>query len=145
LSPVHILEDGYDAARTREMEALRERLGISRDDVFYGYGGSLVARGELTRDRVAAVYKLTETDGLPVMKFSVPSKRSVPGRPVVWRRVSGQGPLGIIAQDGELVRDGYVVLTASDRIVDVAASTDVSVERSPATLALERQCEERRA
>ncbi len=145
LSPVHILEDGYDVARTREMEAVRERLGIDRADVFYGYGGSLVARGELTRDRVAAVYKLTETDGLPVMKFSVPSKRSVPGKPVVWRRESGQGSLGIIAQEGEPVRVGYELLSSSDRIVDLSGSAEVSVERSPATLELERACEERRA
>lgn len=145
LSPVHILEDGYDAARTREMEALRTRLGIDRADVFYGYGGSLVARGELTRDRVAAVYKLTETDGLPVMKFCVPSKRSVPGKPVVWRRVSGQGALGVIAQDGEPVRVGYERLTSSGRVVDLSGSTDVSVERSPATLELECACEKRRA
>jgi nicotinate phosphoribosyltransferase len=143
LSPVHILEDGYDAARTREMEALRESLHIDRGDVFYGYGGSLVARGDLTRDRVAAVYKLTETDGLPVMKFAVAGKRSVPGRPVVWRRINGEGPLGVIAQEGETLPEGYALLTGGDRIVDVSQSTDTKVERSPRTLELERACEER--
>lgn len=144
LSPVHILEDGYDATRTREMERLRESLGIDRSDVFYGYGGSLVARGELTRDRVAAVYKLTETDGLPVMKFAVAGKRSVPGKPVVWRRVRGEGPLGIIAQEGEPVRDGYVLLTgATESSADLSSATDVSVARSEATLELERACERR--
>ncbi len=144
LSPVHILEDGYDAARTRKMEAFRESLGLGGSDVFYGYGGYLVSHGELTRDRVAAVYKLSQTDHLPVMKFAgltATGKRSVPGRPVVHRRVRGDGPMGVIAQDSERVADGYVRLTGSPEILTL--SEDGPVVSSPATRELEADCERR--
>jgi nicotinic acid phosphoribosyltransferase len=150
LRPVYILEDGYDAARTREMEALRAELGIAPADLFYGYGGSLVANHEsgMTRDRVAAVYKLSDTDGLPVMKFAKAGggdKRSAPGRPVVMRRVSGDGPLGLIGQEGEAPPPGYVTLTGSTTIVDVRHEASASVAASLDTRALEAACEERSA
>jgi nicotinic acid phosphoribosyltransferase len=112
--PVHVLEDGLDVEAVRRFEVLREKEGVRPEEEFYGFGGWLVAGTEgsgLTRDRVAAVYKLTRTRERPVMKFSNdPGKVSVPGVPVAWRRVKGSGPMGIVAQEGEPVRDGYVRL-----------------------------------
>ncbi|HEX4515194.1 MAG TPA: hypothetical protein VH054_16725, partial [Polyangiaceae bacterium] len=110
--PIHILEDGFDADQLRRFEALREKTGVKPDEQFYGFGGWLVSQTEgsgLTRDKVAAVYKLSQTGKRAVMKFSNDAgKVSVPGVPVVWRRTRGDGPAGIVAQEGEPLREGYV-------------------------------------
>ncbi len=60
---MHILEDGLDAQATREFEELRSQVGWKPSEQFYGYGGYIVARtmaSPFTRDRVAAVYKLSQ-------------------------------------------------------------------------------------
>lgn len=134
--PVHILEDGFDAEQLRRFEALREKSGVKPDEQFYGFGGWLISQTEgsgLTRDKVAAVYKLSQTGKRAVMKFSNDAgKVSVPGVPVAWRRVRGDGPAGIIAQEGEPLREGYVRLEdAGD-----AMPEDDRVELSEATRAL---------
>src|SRR5690606_31440577 len=70
--PVNILEDGLDAEATREFENLRRLVEWEPSAQFYGYGGHIVARtmgSPLTRDRVAAIYKLSRTGHTPVMKF----------------------------------------------------------------------------
>ncbi len=141
--PVHILEDGFDAAQTRRFESLREEHGVRPDEQFYGYGGWLVAGPSpsgLTRDRVSAAYKLCWSGG-PVMKFSNDvGKRSLPGKPVVWRRVSGSGPLGVIAQEGEPVRAGYTLLSgAPDAPGGRPAPGDAEVAFSEETGALARR------
>jgi hypothetical protein len=93
-----ILEDGWDLGLTQRFEALREEVGWKPEEQFYGYGGHLVAAtapGTLTRDRVAAVWKLSQTGGTPTMKFADDANRgkeSVPGRLVLWRRMQGGGP-----------------------------------------------------
>ena len=92
------LEDGWDLGLTQRFEALREEVGWKPEEQFYGYGGHLVAAtapGTLTRDRVAAVWKLSQTGGTPTMKFADDANRgkeSVPGRPVLWRRMQDGGP-----------------------------------------------------
>ncbi len=123
--PVQILEDGFDAAQTRRFEALRVELGLRPDEQVYGYGGYLVAQTAgtpLTRDRVSAVYKLSQTGQRPTMKFgndstdtsSLSGKQSVPGVPVVFRRRAGTaGPYGVIGQAGEAAPEGYVELTGA--------------------------------
>ncbi|MBL9039032.1 MAG: nicotinate phosphoribosyltransferase, partial [Archangium sp.] len=118
LSPVHILEDSFDEALTRRFEALRVELGIAPEAQIYGYGGYLVAQtsgSALTRDRVSAVYKLSQSGSRPTMKFGNESgsgKQSVPGRPVVFRRLPGaRGPFGIVGQVGESPPDGYAQLS----------------------------------
>lgn len=139
--PVHILEDGFDLAQTRQFEGLRRELGLPQEEVFYGFGGHLVTQGPLTRDRVSAVYKLSKTGARPVMKFSNDAgKRSLPGEPVVWRRVSGDGPGGVVAQRGEPVRAGYMLLTGSERAPQERPK-DARVELSEATRALMDVCE----
>lgn len=124
LQPAHVLEDGLDDAATRRFESLREFTGWPAEKQLYGFGGFIVGKpmtNPLTRDRVSAVYKLSETVGEPRMKFgnaSGSAKRSVPGRPVVWRRLRGEGPLGITGQAGEPVPDNYVCLSSNPEALE---------------------------
>ena len=91
----------------------------------------------LTRDRVSAVFKLSETGGVPRMKFANETgggKESVPGRPVVWRRVRGVGPLGIVAQAGEPVIDDYVLLSQNpDALEQLRLCNVLDLQRAQAT------------
>ena len=140
LEPIHILEDGFDLAMTERFEQLRKELGVSVERQLYGYGGHIVARPANTphtRDRVSAVYKLCATGGEPRMKFGNEQglgKMSVPGRPVTWRRVNGDGPLGMIAQYGEPIPADYVCLQTaghdplSNQSVD---SIQAEIDRHP--------------
>ncbi len=124
LTPSHVLEDGLDLAATEHFESLREFTRWPREKQLYGYGGTIVAgpaTNPLTRDRVSAVFKLTETGGTPRMKFGNErglGKQSVPGQPVVWRRLRGDGPLGIIGQADEAPPDDYALLSGCPEIVD---------------------------
>jgi nicotinic acid phosphoribosyltransferase len=136
LSPVHILEDGFDAPLTRDFEALRAELGVRPSDQYYGYGGTIVARTSpcpLARDRVSAVWKLTRSGTAATMKFADEpgaGKESIPGEPVLFRRrvadrvrtpVGGgaghpgaqaaAGAIGIVGQAGEPPPPGYDLLT----------------------------------
>jgi nicotinate phosphoribosyltransferase len=119
IRPVIILEDGLDAQMTREFEELRKQVGWEPSAQFYGYGGHIVARTmshALTRDRVAAIYKLSCSGATPVMKFGnelAEGKQSVPGTPVVFRRRTGTGPLGLVGQAGEPTPQGYFPLMES--------------------------------
>jgi nicotinic acid phosphoribosyltransferase len=140
--PVHVIEDGIGEEDVRRFEALRDASGVKPDEQFYGSGGWLVSQTEgpdpktaLTRDKVAAVYKLSKSGKRAVMKLSNdPGKVSVPGVPVAWRRVRGDGPLGMIAQEDEPVRDGYVRIDEVDRVLGKPGGD--RVELSDATRAL---------
>jgi len=143
--PVHVIEDGIGAEDVARFEALREKTGVRPDEQFYGSGGWLVSQTEspdpkraLTRDKVAAVFKLSRSGKRDVMKLSNDAgKISVPGVPVAWRRVSGDGPTGIVAQEGERVRGGYVrVDEARDHQALRAMPRDERVELSDETRAL---------
>lgn len=149
IRPVNILEDGLDAQATREFEELRRQVGWEPSAQFYGYGGHIVARPMeclFTRDRVAAVYKLSLTGQTPTMKFGnekAEGKQSIPGSPVVFRRRHGSGPIGLIAQEGEPPPEGYFQLTDSategaPSLVAAQSSDpkDVRVAYTPATQAL---------
>jgi len=121
LSPIHILEDGFDLEMTCKCEMLREFTQVPKARQIYGYGGYIVSKpmtNPLTRDRVSAVYKLSATAGEPRMKFADDvglGKVSVPGDPVIWRYTLSQGgPPGIIAQAGEPVPENYIVLNGMD-------------------------------
>lgn len=124
LEPTHVIEDSLDVEATRKFERLREHTGLPPEKQVYGYGGYLVASGwdnPLTRDRVAAVYKLSETSGEPRMKWGNEAglgKVSVPGRPVTWRKLRGSGPVSIIAQEGEVVPEDYVILQGNEDSVE---------------------------
>ena len=147
LSPVYILEDGLDAAATRELEGLRQQAGVPPAVQFYGYGGHIVARpmdSPLTRDRVAAVYKLSQTGPVATMKFgdeAAEGKQSIPGRPIVFRRQAGRGPLGLVGQEGEEPPEGYVLLTGAPErpplLAELSAAQEgPTVGYTPATRAL---------
>ena len=150
IRPVQILEDGFDAEQTRRFEVLRKEVGWTPEEQVYGYGGYIVAQtsgSPLTRDRVSAVYKLTQTGHQATMKFGNESgsgKQSVPGRPVLFRRSAGtSGPFGIVGQEGEAVPPGYALLTGAPALkaapLDEAravAEVDRRLALSPATQAL---------
>jgi nicotinic acid phosphoribosyltransferase len=155
LRPVQILEDAFDAPLTRRFEELRREVGLGPEEQFYGYGGYLVATtsgSRLTRDRVAAVFKLSQTAIWPTMKFGDEAgsgKESVPGKPVVFRRTAGTGPVGIIGQEGEDPPAGYAILTAAESPLRVAEEggvlRDGTPEPSPATRAIADELRARRA
>ncbi|HWB80692.1 MAG TPA: hypothetical protein VG755_37270, partial [Nannocystaceae bacterium] len=135
LEPTHVLEDGLDLEATRHFEQLREFTKWPAQSQVYGYGGSIVAApmtNPLTRDRVSAVFKLSATGHEPRMKFGNESgagKRSVPGRPVVWRRIRGDGPIGIIGQVGEEVPENYVLLSGNPDALETLRLCNVLDER----------------
>jgi nicotinic acid phosphoribosyltransferase len=152
IRPVQILEDGFDLEQTRRFEELRREVGWEQQEQVYGYGGYLVAGtsgSPLTRDRVQAVYKLSQTGHRPTMKFGNESgagKQSIPGRPVLFRRSSGgTGPIGVVGQEGEVAPKGYSLLSGSARAFGVAqarsvAEADHRLSYSPATQALVEAC-----
>lgn len=123
-APIHIIEDGLDLALTQKFEELRRFTNLPPDQQIYGYGGSIVAQPMQIphiRDRVSAVYKLSETSREPRMKFGNEQglgKTSLPGRPVIWRRLRGDGPLGIIGQEGEPVPADCICLNGREEAMD---------------------------
>jgi nicotinic acid phosphoribosyltransferase len=154
IRPVNILEDGLDAEATREFEDLRRQVGWEPSAQFYGYGGHIVARTmdcPFTRDRVAAIYKLSRTGHTPVMKFGnelAEGKQSIPGTPVLFRRRHGSGPIGLVGQEGEPVPDGYVPLMdsapeAPSLVGTSEAPTEVRIGYTPATQALVEELKRR--
>ncbi len=145
IRPVQILEDGFDLEQTKRFEVLRQEVGWKPEEQVYGYGGFIVAQTSgslLTRDRVSAVYKLTQTGRRATMKFGNESgsgKQSVPGRPVLFRRSAGaSGPFGIVGQEGEAVPPGYALLTGAPALSSVQreAPQSLGLSLSPATQAL---------
>ncbi|MEZ4224630.1 MAG: hypothetical protein R3B13_27010 [Polyangiaceae bacterium] len=150
VQPTFILEDGFDLAQTLHFESLRRQLGVAPERQRYGYGGFLVAApapGNLTRDRVAAVFKLSQSGERACMKFSdAPGaqKQSVPGRPVLFRRVAGQGPASMIGQAGEDPPEGMRRLTDLDAPLQTTADLACPVP-SPETAALVAELTQARA
>jgi len=145
IRPVQILEDGFDLEQTKRFEVLRKEVGWKPEEQVYGYGGYLVAQtsgSPLTRDRVSAVYKLTQTGRQATMKFGNESgsgKQSVPGRPVLFRRGAGaSGPFGIVGQEGEAVPPGYALLTGAAALpaIETEVPQELGLALSPATQAL---------
>ena len=146
LEPTHIIEDGLDYDTIAKFENLRNHTGLAPEKQVYGAGGLWVSAhwtNPLTRDRVSAVYKLTETSSEPRMKFGNEAglgKVSIPGRPVIWRRLRGEGPLSVIAQDGERVAENHVVLSGNPEALQQLRICNVRCEgEQPYTLSPETQ------
>ena len=119
LRPVYLVEDISKVNEIQKIEEVRRAMRINDLDVLYGLGHMIVAAASMTqftRNNVSAVYKLCQSANTPTMKFGNETgggKESVPGRPVVWRRTNGDGPIGIIGQDGEPVLNGYKLLSGA--------------------------------
>jgi nicotinic acid phosphoribosyltransferase len=119
--PNYIFEDGIDEQKIIRDEDWCREPGIAPERRAFG-SGQFIVRAEftyMTRDRVAAVYKLCKTGDLPVMKTcaTAPTKASVPGVPVTFRRVrvgacdqAYNSFAGLIGQEGETPPVGFVSL-----------------------------------
>ncbi len=170
LTPVLGLESGWNAAKTTQFEDLRRVVGWPAARQIYGYGGYIVCpeNAPFPRDRVSAVYKLSQTGSRSTMKFGdepLGGKSSIPGRPVVWRPHLGgasySGPVGYIAQEGENWtppggrRSSSLLSGANECDIPVqftyqelASRTSAyqpQLDYSPATLDLIAQCTRERA
>jgi nicotinic acid phosphoribosyltransferase len=119
INPRYCLEDGWNLEKTERYEADREAWGYAPDRFLYGFGGYIVNDGwtELTRDRVAAVWKITQSGGTPTMKFGSDDKgkgkESIPGKPILWRLTTQDKNTmhladSIVAQEGEHVDGPYI-------------------------------------
>lgn len=146
LEPTHIIEDGLNYDTIVKFENLRCHTELPPEKQVYGAGGLWVSAhwsNPLTRDRVAAVYKLTQTSGEPRMKWGNEEgigKQSVPGHPIVWRRLRGEGPLSIIAQNGEPVAENHVVLSGNPEAIQQLVICNVRCEgNQPYVLSPETQ------
>lgn len=105
IRPNYIFEDSYTAQKTVLNEKFCDSYGMPQASRFYGYGGFIVnpeGAVQFRRDDVSAVYKLSQTGTVPVMK-SCGAKSSLPGRPCIL--VSPNGAHHIIAQQGEYMPD----------------------------------------
>lgn len=124
IRPKCILEDSFNDTLTAEFEVSREQVGWKPSEQYYGYGGHLVAStafSKFTRDKVAAVWKLSQTGDAPTMKFGNElnhGKESLPGNPVVFRHRNGShnAPIGIIGQQGEDAPEGYSLETGAEGV-----------------------------
>lgn len=119
IDPVHVLEDAFDADLTRRFEEVRAFTGVSPEHQLYGIGGHIVRSGTdpLSRDRVSAVFKLSQTGPRATMKFAdVPGKESMPGRPILYRVYREGDWTGLVAQEGETVEADAVRLTGVESV-----------------------------
>ncbi|MBN2800995.1 MAG: nicotinate phosphoribosyltransferase [Deltaproteobacteria bacterium] len=157
IRPRFVLEDGFDLPQTLAFEDLRRLMGVRPEDQAYGYGGHIVqfSKDPLSRDRVAAVYKLTQSGPWATMKFGDEpgaGKESIPGAPVLYRPYLGSashhGPTGIVAQEGEEAPEDAVRLTGAEQLPLAARFSAAEVRDfprhkrpaySPATLELVKQ------
>jgi len=93
VDPSYVFEDGYDDRRTAVNELFLVDIGLDRERALYGYGGWLLGFENvdwLSRSDVSCVYKLCQSGPFPVMKHSDTGKESIPGNPMVYRRVINQ-------------------------------------------------------
>jgi len=85
IKPLYLFMDGYDANRVTEMEQAADNMGIHADRRHYGIGGYFGTDPNIcpyNRNRIAMVYKLSQTNGRHVCKFSgSPEKGSLGGVP----------------------------------------------------------------
>jgi nicotinic acid phosphoribosyltransferase len=150
-APVHVISGNVVPSEIDRFEDMRRLLGVEESRVVYSLGGYLVngGRTRFMRSEVGATYNLSMTNGRPTMKFGdVLGKQSIPGRPVVWRRMRGDGPQGVIAQEGEQPAEGYAVLTNNPDVARDAnqyhsfnPETDADLALSPETNELIEQQE----
>lgn len=150
LTPNLIFEDGYTAEKTVKNEVFCDQYGWPKDHRMYGYGGYFISQPHPSpyhRDRVSAAFKLSWSGG-PVKKFSgTPGKGSLPGRPVILRRIPGievdvefVDCNSLVAQEGEQVV-GFAPIAPSNTAPE---SVGIKTGFSPMTKALNAMLAERR-
>lgn len=130
-----IFMDGMNPDKISKLEVAAAALGVPAERRLFGCGGFLIADPaptSLTRNHVSAVYKLCQSGTRPVMKFSAIGKQSVPGRPVIFRRTAGNGPVGLIGQQDEVPPFGYQDLSKAISFEWTGELQD-AIEPSPAT------------
>ena len=99
ITPVHILEDSFDAPQTRQFEKLRLEFELPATHQVYGYGGYIVARTAghpLTRDQVPGGVEVAPASGrVPTMKFANEAgggkEKVFPG--IRWSSGESRGPV----------------------------------------------------
>ncbi len=147
IAPTHILMDGMGLEDAKTFEDMREKLEVPAENQLYGFGSHIVGHQterSLSRNTVAAVWKVSQTGDHPTMKFADEpggGKESIPGRPVVFRNMrveknTANGPIGLIAQEGEVCPTGYVQLTGSESAPSVFASKQTDIGLSDKTTEL---------
>ena len=103
------LEDGWNLEKTKKFETIRKELKLEPWQVLYGFGGYLVNKSDgcsITRDEVAAVWKMAMTDGEPTMKLSEAGKQSTPGEFTLW--YDPKSGHQHVYQTGEKVSNGLI-------------------------------------
>jgi nicotinic acid phosphoribosyltransferase len=123
--PDIIMESGLTAKDVARFEAIAEYAGYPRRKLLYGVGGYLI--GNINRDQISMVYKLTSYNGVATMKFGdedEEGKASYPGRFTLMERVSKariercvvhMDDVSVFAERGwsdvfiDLVKDGVLV------------------------------------
>lgn len=75
-----------NAIKTEHFESIRTDLNIKPNQIIYKYDGFLVEQdwSKITRNRVAAIWRMTTTDGLPTIKIDDNGKESLPGDFILW-------------------------------------------------------------
>jgi hypothetical protein len=147
---VYIFEDSYTADKCARNEELCESLGLEPEARMYGFGGFLVSQPSLmpyNRDKVSSAYKLSQSGGVPRMKFAgaTKGKRSTGGKPCIYRAIESGLILfpSLIAQEGEVI-EGFAPLDPNDdRQPDPVKLAKLGTDLSPATRTIARQCEKR--
>jgi len=151
----YIFEDGYTAEKTVENEKFLAQFNLPRSQAWYGYGGFFISHpafSEFTRDRVSAAWKLCETSGSAVMKWSgTQGKESTPGRPCSFVLVGEPAIEGLVAfdrligQQDEEPPEGFIRLTEADPVEHPGCYQDCDrIGNSPATAKLIKIAREER-
>ncbi len=147
IEPTHILMDGMKLEDAKAFEKMRVNLNAPAEKQLYGFGSHIVAHETeqtLSRNTVAAVWKVSQTGDKPTMKFADEAgggKESIPGKPIIFRNLRTEAatadlPVGVIAQEGEDIPAGYVKLTGEHGDWSSLAPKKDTIAHSPKTAEL---------
>lgn len=143
------LEDSWNLDKTKNVEKWISRCRqehnykspwhkFDSNRVLYGYGGYIANDGwtRLTRDRVSAVWKLTQTGDKATMKFGgarEKGKESIPGKPVLWGLTKNYAnlPMRVVAQEGEKISSLYTNLYKSELLENNKWQPDWVLDKRP--------------
>lgn len=131
----YMFQDGINPEKVKQIKKFTKELGERR---MFGSGQYLVnPQVQMpTRDKVAAVYKLTRSGIKDVMKIckGTESKQSIPGKPMIVRKVNKNvsseyiDVADIIIQEGEKIPKGFHLLEPECKQSFIDGSVIVSKE-----------------